>query len=249
MPESLPPIAILAGGLASRMRPLTETIPKSMLPVAGRPFIAHQLDLLAAQNVRDIVVCCGFLGEQIENFVGNGSRFGCHVRYSFDGPELKGTGGAIKQALPLLGEVFFVMYGDSYLPTSFARPYEQFLNSGKSALMTVYRNQGRWDTSNVEFVENGIVNYDKKNRTPQMNYIDYGLGVFRKELFDSCEFQEVFDLADVYRVALLRGELAGFEVERRFYEIGTMNGLRETDALLSAANLHKNREVTNGSSR
>lgn len=235
MPEMLPPIAILAGGLATRMRPLTEATPKSMLPVAGRPFIAHQLELLAAQEVRNVVICCGFLGEQIESFVGDGSRFGCKVRYSFDGPVLKGTGGAIKQAIPLLGDLFFVMYGDSYLPIAFKHPYDLFVGSGRSALMTVFRNEGRWDTSNVHFEDNKIVSYDKRNRTPQMCYIDYGLGLFRKELFDHREPRQAFDLGDVYCDALKLGELAGCEVENRFYEIGTMDGLQETSALLTNA--------------
>ena len=248
MPDSLPRIAILAGGLATRMRPLTESVPKSMLPVAGRPFIAHQLELLVEQDVRDIVICCGFLGNQIETFVGDGSLFGCRVCYSFDGPELKGTGGAIKQAIPFLGDFFFVMYGDSYLPIGFREPCEQFLKSGKSALMTVYRNEGRWDTSNVEFEANRIVRYDKRDRTPQMAYIDYGLGLFRKELFDRWPLQQAFDLADIYRDALARGELAGFEVESRFYEIGTVEGLQETEALLSAANQNKDFKVTDRSS-
>src|SRR5580698_9728890 len=127
MRSALPSLALLAGGLAKRMRPLTESVPKSLLEVDGEPFLAHQLRLLAEQGVKDIVVCCGHLGEQIESFAGDGSRFGCRVRYSYDGDALLGTGGALRRALPLLGESFFVMYGDSYLLADPARAWKAFL--------------------------------------------------------------------------------------------------------------------------
>lgn len=227
----MPRLALLAGGLATRLRPITTTVPKSMVPVAGEPFIAHQLRLLAAQNVREVVLCVGYLGEQVQEFVGDGSEFGCQVEYSFDGDKLKGTGGAIRQALPLLGEHFFIMYGDSYLPTAFAPVYECFLASGLAGLMTVFHNENQWDTSNVEFRDRRIVRYDKRAPTPEMRYIDYGLGIVRAEVFRQWQADEVFDLALLYEGLVKQQQLAGFEVQERFFEIGSHEGLRETDEL------------------
>lgn len=228
----LPSLALLAGGLATRMRPVTETIPKAMIEVAGEPFIAHQLRLIACKGVKQVVICCGFLGEQIVDFVGDGSRFGCSVNYSFDGDTLLGTGGALAKALPLLGDEFLVMYGDSWLDADFAEVYSAFQRSGLPALMTVYRNEGRWDTSNVEFVDGVIRRYDKINRTPEMRHIDYGLGVVEAVVFADQPGGVSFDLAELFARLLARGKLAGHEVFERFYEIGSPAGLVETGARL-----------------
>lgn len=232
MSKQLPAIAILAGGLATRLRPITTTVPKSLVPVAGEPFIAHQLRLLAMQGGRDVVLCCGYLGEQIQDYVGDGSRFNLKVSYSFDGDKLKGTGGAIRQALPLLGPEFMVMYGDSYLPTDFVAVYESFKESGQPALMTLFRNENLWDKSNVVFRDGKIVRYDKRNQIPEMHHIDYGLGALRPETFENSSQEDVFDLASLYEQLVERGELAGYEVKERFYEIGSHEGLHETGSLL-----------------
>ena len=232
MNNRMPPLALLAGGLSTRLRPITATIPKSMVLVAGQPFIAHQMQLLAGQGVREVVICSGFLGDQIETYVGDGTQFGCSVRYSYDGSPLKGTGGAIKKALPLLGEHFFIMYGDSYLPIEFGPVYEAFLSERTGGLMTVFRNENQWDTSNVEFKDHRIRNYDKVKLTPQMQYIDYGLGILKANIFERWKEDEVFDLSTVYGSLVETGELSGYEVMQRFYEIGTPNGLSETDAML-----------------
>src|SRR5512144_908368 len=143
------PVAILAGGLATRLRPITEKIPKSLVPVAGRPFLAHQLELLRSRGIIRIVLCVGHLGEMVEREFGDGSAHGVRLEYSFDGPVLLGTGGALKRARPKLGQQFFVLYGDSYLPVAFSPIAECFERSGKPGLMTVYRNEGQYDTSNV----------------------------------------------------------------------------------------------------
>lgn len=235
MHEPLPPLALLAGGLSTRLRPLTETVPKSMVPVAGEPFIAHQMRWLASQGVGRVVICCGFLGQQIEDYVGDGSEFGCAVGYSYDGHPLKGTGGAIKKALPLLGNQFFLMYGDSYLPIAFRPVYETFLRLGRIGLMTVFHNEGRWDTSNVEFRDGGIRSYDKVTITPQMKYIDYGLGILTPSAFEPWPDDAIFDLNLVYGYLVKTGQLSGHEVAQRFYEIGTPCGLKETDCMLSHA--------------
>jgi NDP-sugar pyrophosphorylase family protein len=234
--DNMPPLALLAGGMATRLGAVTERVPKSLVEVAGEPFVAHQLRLLAEQGVRDVAMCCGHQGAMIEEFVGDGARFGLRVRYSQDGPVLLGTGGAIGKALPLLGERFWVMYGDSYLTTEFAPVLQAFQESGKKALMTVFRNEDRWDRSNVEFAEGRIVRYAKNAWTDadktsgRMRHIDYGLGIYSAEAFAGWE--GAFDLSELQSELTARGEMAGFEVTERFYEIGSVSGLRETDAFL-----------------
>jgi NDP-sugar pyrophosphorylase family protein len=239
MPEALP-VAILAGGLATRLRPITEKIPKSLVTVAGMPFLAHQIELLRSQGLRHLVLCIGHLGEMIERDFGNGSRFGVKIDYSFDGPTLLGTGGALKKALPFLGQEFFVLYGDSYLPIDFNSVAASFEKSGKQALMTVYENQGKWDASNVWFENGQIKVYDKKNRRPEMRHIDYGLSVFKAAVFDPVPLDSPTDLATIMMHLVARSELAGFEVKERFYEIGSPAGLTELDELLKKSAIARN---------
>lgn len=226
------PVALLAGGLATRLRPLTEKVPKVLLPVAGKPFLAHQLELLKAQGIRRVVLCLGYLGELVEKEFGNGSEFGVQLEYSFDGPTLLGTGGAVRRALPKLGEKFFVLYGDSYLTTPFAPIANFFESSGKRGLMTVYRNEGLYDTSNVVFRQGEIVTYDKKSRLPEMRHIDYGLSMFQGSVFEEWPAAKAFDLAEVMQSLVAKRELAGFEVSERFYEIGSPAGLSELEERL-----------------
>lgn len=221
------PLAILAGGLATRLRPLTETVPKAMLEIDGEPFIAHQLRLLRSRGIERVVICAGYLGETIRDYVGDGSKYGLDVEFSFDGPRLMGTAGAVKRALPTLGDAFFVLYGDSYLPCDYLEVRERFEESDGLALMTVYLNQNRWDTSNVEFDGRRIIAYDKVNRTPRMRHIDYGLGVFRRQAFDAVPSEEPSDLANLYRDLLRTGRLVGCEIAERFYEIGSIGGLSD----------------------
>ena len=232
--DGFPPLALLAGGLATRLGALTAQLPKSLVRVAGEPFIAHQLLLLASEGVRDIVVCCGHLGEQIEKFVGDGSRFGCRVRYSSDGPTLLGTGGAIRRALPLLGPFFWIMYGDSYLTAPLAPVLAAFQTSHQPALMTVFANQNRWDTSNVQFADGRIIRYDKRNAQPCMQHIDYGLGLYSADIFHQWPVQTAFDLTEVQCHLVDQGTMAGYEIADRFYEIGSVSGLEETSAFLAA---------------
>ncbi len=229
---SLPSVAILAGGMATRLGSLTEKIPKSLLPVAGHPFIHHQLTLLARLGVADVVICAGHLGEQIQAYTGDGSAYGLRVRYSLDGPRLLGTGGALKQALPLLSDPTFVIYGDSYLDLPLEPVVQAFARAAKPALMTLYHNEGRYDRSNARFKNGQVLSYDKTNQDPAQRHIDYGLGVLaHRALLD--EPQEAFDLATIYGKLVRAGQLAGYEVSQRFYEIGSAEGLAETDALLS----------------
>jgi len=238
------PVAILAGGLATRLRPITEKIPKSLVPVAGKPFLAHQLELLKSRGVRRVVLCVGYLGEMIQRDFGDGEKFGVKLDYSFDSPrqgeptagggKLLGTGGAIKSALPLLGEDFFVLYGDSYLPVEFAPIAKFFQHSGKLGCMTVYRNEGKFDTSNVVFADGEIKVYDKKAKLPEMRHIDYGLSLFKAAAFNSHPAGQAFDLAEVMGKLVRKKQLAGYEVLERFYEIGSPAGLAELETLLQS---------------
>lgn len=226
------PVAIVAGGFGSRLRPLTKSIPKALIMVAGEPFITHQLRLLYSRGIRRAVLCLGYLGELVASQLGDGARFGLTIQYSFDGPRLLGTGGALKRATSKLANRFFVLYGDSYLPTDYMQVAKAFEESGKPALMTVFRNENRWDRSNVWFNGNEIRRYEKNEHLPQMQHIDYGLGVVQSDVFENWPEDEPFDLADVYWTLIGKKQLAGFEVSERFYEVGSRKGLAELDSLL-----------------
>lgn len=225
-------LVLLAGGKATRLRPVTETIPKSLLEVAGKPFIEHQLELIKRNNITQVVICVSYLGGQVREFVGDGSRYGLKIDYSFDGDTLLGTGGTIKNALELLDDKFFVMYGDSYLTADFKIISDYFLKGDKSGLMTVFKNEGKWDKSNIDFRDGKIINYDKSIENKNMEYIDYGLGILKKRAFEDFKNEKVFDLEAVYKNLLRKKELLGYEVSERFYEIGSFRGLEETQAFL-----------------
>ncbi len=227
-------MAILAGGLATRLRPLTEQVPKALIPVAGEPFIAHQLRLLHSHGFRSVVLCVGYLGEMIEQEIGDGAAFGMQVRYCYDGPKLLKTGGALAQALPLLGKTWFMLYGDSYLRIDYGAVYETYLASGKPALMTVLENHNAWDRSNVLFKDGQIVKYDKHAPLPEMHHIDYGLSVFESAVFAGKEGQ-TFDLSDLQSELAAKGQMAGYLAEHRFFEIGSPSGLRELETYLTAS--------------
>lgn len=221
------PVAILSGGLATRLRPLTEKIPKALIEINGKPFIDHQLRLLAAGGIKKVVVCAWYRGDMIRDAIGDGKKFNLKVEYSFDGDRLLGTGGAVRKALPLLGENFFVLYGDSYLPCDYEAVAAAFRSSGKDALMTVHHNRDQGDRSNVRFSGGRILAYHKEQRTPVMEHIDYGLGVFRAAPWEVYEAGRAFDLAEVYQKLLGVGQLAGYEVPQRFFEIGSLSGIED----------------------
>ena len=227
------PIAILAGGLATRLRPITQSIPKALVDIAGKPFIVRQLEYLRAQGFERVVLCVGHLGEQIERAVGDGSAFGLDVRYSYDGERLLGTGGALQRALPLLGEQFFVAHGDSWMPVDYVAIERAFRVSGKPALMTVLHNADRWDKSNVLYEPGRVVEYNKSAPRPDMHYIDYGIAVLSASIFEEGTRGSVLDIADIYHALSLAGDLAGHEVHERFYEIGSPAGLTETIAFFT----------------
>lgn len=233
---------ILAGGLGTRMNPATLEIPKSLLPVNGRPFIDHQLRWLSAEGVDDVLLCIGHLGRQIEDHVGDGQAWDVRVRYSVESGDLLGTAGCIRQAVEagLTDDGFFVLYGDSYLPIAFA-PVWQAAGQGTQPLMTVYHNNGRFDSSNVVFKDGAIERYEKGRADAAqlgMEHIDYGLSVLTRDIV----LKQVpsqgsaggrADLADVFHRLSRSGRLAGFEVDQRFYEIGSPQGLAELEAYLA----------------
>jgi MurNAc alpha-1-phosphate uridylyltransferase len=223
------PVAILAGGLATRLHPITETTPKALVAVAGKPFIVRQLEYLREQGISNVVLCVGYLGNMIRGVVGDGQQFGIKVRYSEDGPNLLGTGGALNKAIPLLDDQFFVLYGDSFLPVNFSFIQGAYEESGQPALMTVLRNHNQWDKSNVLFVDDQILEYNKHEPRAEMTYIDYGLGVISASVFKQRPVDQPFDLAQIYQDLSFRWQLAGFEVHERFYEIGSHTGLKETE--------------------
>lgn len=228
-----PRLALLAGGVATRLRPITESVPKSLIPVAGEPFLAHQLRCLHAAGLREIVLCVGHLGSQIEEFAGDGSKFGLSIAYSRDGVTPLGTGGALRAALPLLGGRFLAMYGDSWLTQPIESVWRVFCESDKPALMTVFRNENRWGASNVDYRAGAIVRYDKHYPCPAMHHIDYGLEALTAEVIARWK-GPAFDLSDVWSGLAARGLLAGFEAASRFYEIGSFTGLRETEQAIAS---------------
>jgi NDP-sugar pyrophosphorylase family protein len=216
------------------MQPLTATVPKALLDVNGEPFIAHQLRLLKGNGLERVIICAGHLGEMMRDYVGDGVRFGLDVDFSFDGPRPLGTAGALRVALPLLGSAFFVLYGDAYLPCNFRTVAEAFARAGALGLMTVFRNGDRWDASNVEYAAGRIIAYDKNHRTPRMQHLDYGLGVLKACVLDDIPHGVPLDLATVYQSLLARGELAAWEADHRFYEVGSPEGLADTRRYLAS---------------
>ena len=222
------PVVILAGGLATRLYPATLEVPKSLIEINGRPFIHHQLVLLKEKGVSQVILCVGHFGEMIETYVGDGSRFGLEVRYSYDGDVLLGTGGAVKKGTLDLRCAFMIQYGDSYLDIDFEPVVRRFYAEKLPVLMTIYRNRNAFDKSNILMEEGRILKYDKKYRDPVMEYIDYGLIVARNEIFNAYPQDEPFDLSCVLSQSVDDGQVSSYEVEQRFYEVGSVQGIKET---------------------
>jgi N-acetyl-alpha-D-muramate 1-phosphate uridylyltransferase len=228
--RTLPPVCILAGGLGTRLGERVRRLPKALIEVAGEPFLVHQLRLLAACGAGEVIICVGYLGEMIAERIGS-ERFGLRIVYSCDGPGLDGTLGAIRGALPLLGEHFLTLYGDTYLRLDYAAAAAAWRASGLPAMMTVLRNEGRWDTSNVHFADGRVRCYDKRYPRPGMRWIDYGLGGLEPAALDRVP-AGTRDLADLMHSLAAAGLLYGFQASERFYEIGTPAALAQTDAFL-----------------
>jgi MurNAc alpha-1-phosphate uridylyltransferase len=231
------PLAILAGGYATRLGSLTNDIPKCLIEINGRPFIEWQLDLLIKNGYSDFVFCLSYKSDMVQEYLGDGTSRGVKIQYSLDGETQLGTGGAIQNALPALGEAFAVLYGDSYLPINYFTVEKDFLNSVNLAVMTVYENKNQFDSSNVEFVEGNLKNYQKGSSDKKMQHIDYGLTYFRSSAFLPYSDQSAFDLSEVCHDLTKYGQMGGFEVFERFYEIGSVHGIQEFSEYLRKVSL------------
>lgn len=225
-------VAILAGGLATRLRELTKERPKSLVRVLEKPFLEHQLELLKKSAVKDIVLCLGHLGEQIERYFGDGGQYGVSIKYSFEDKPL-GTAGAIKNAEPLLDEVFFTLYGDSFLFMDFSAVMSFFETRNKLALMTVYKNHDRYDRSNTTISGELVKQFSKGEKTKDMVYIEYGANIFRKRVLEMIPRGEFYSLDDLFLNLIEKQELLAYEVKERFYEIGSPQGLEDFKQFLT----------------
>ncbi len=226
-------MVILAGGLATRLGPLAAQCPKSMLLIEGKPFLQHQIEWIRQNHVTDIVLCIGHLGHKIESYFGDGERFGVSIRYSKESDKLLGTGGCLKKALPLLEDAFFVMYGDSYLMLDSGEIEREFLRHPDCGLMVVYRNENRYDQSNLEVRDGWVVEYGMGNH-PQKHYIDEGISVMRADFFEPFKEKEVFGLPLVFEKLIAARKLCAMETRQRFYEIGSREGFEEFQNLIKA---------------
>lgn len=218
------PVAILAGGLAKRLGALSENIPKSLIEIKGKPFIEWQLELLVENNIKKVIYCVSHKSELIVNHFANANHKDIEILFSFDSPLQLGTGGALKNALPLLGQEFMVLYGDSYLPISFGEIENSFKKSNLTSLMTIYKNFYNIDASNVTYRDGIIISYNKNLRSHEMAYIDYGLSIFKSSVFETSP-NNAFDLSELQSSLSANGLLSGFEVYNRFYEIGSIQGI------------------------
>lgn len=221
------PIAILSGGLATRLHPITKNIPKSMIEICGMPFVHWQTKLLVQAGFTKLVYCVSHKAELIERYLGDGSKYGVRIRFSKDEPFQLGTGGAIIKALPHLGNDFMVIYGDSYLPINYSAIEKDFFQSRHLGSMTVYSNQERLDQNNVQFKNGKLIRYEKGSNAPDLSHIDYGLSCFNKQAFSTFPAETPIDLAEIFLKLTLENQLAGREVFDRFYEVGSKQGIQD----------------------
>ena len=218
---------ILAGGLGTRIRSVSGEIPKAMIDLCGHPFLARQLQILKENDVDEVVLCVGYLSEQIEDYFKDGKEFGINLLYSREEDGLFGTGGALKNALSFLKDEFFLIYGDSYLEIDYRPVYDRFLQIDSPVLMTVFKNDNRWVESNVVFDVGSVTVFDKQAQAPAMRYIDYGLSVLSRSVLDEIPDGQPYSLDLLYHRMAGEGRLVGYEVFQRFYEIGSPEGLEE----------------------
>jgi MurNAc alpha-1-phosphate uridylyltransferase len=220
-------VVILAGGLATRLQPVTRKIPKSLVEVAGYPFIHHQLNYLKKQGINEVLICLGHMGEMVQEFVLKQS-YGMSISFSFDGPLQLGTGGALKNALNFLRNKFFILYGDSFLPIDYLKILKESIHNDNFAIMTIMKNNNKFDRSNVRFISKNYIIYNKKSPEADMNYIDYGLSVISKKMIEEFQANNKFDLSDLLHEISKEKKLIGYEIFERFYEIGSHGGLADT---------------------
>lgn len=230
------PLAVLAGGFAVRLGELTKEIPKCLVEINGKPFVNWQIELLSAAGFTDFIFCTSYKSNLVQEYLGDGSKWNVSIRYSLDGTEQLGTGGAIRNALPILGEKFAVIYGDSYLPTNYFEVEDHFLRTSSLAMMTVFENNNLLDNSNVEFSNEKILNYSKNSNNSKMRHIDYGLTYFNSRSFENYRPGSKFDLAELCSNLASMGKLDGHLVHERFYEVGSFSGITDLSDYLGKAN-------------
>lgn len=226
-------VVILAGGLGTRLRPLTDRVPKVLVAVRGKPFLKYQLEWLANHCLTDIVICVGHLGDRLSEFAGDGRAFGVSIKYSSDGSRLLGTGGALKKAETLLDEDFCVLNGDSYLPIDPLEPIRYFREEQHSAMMLIFHNNGSYDRSNVAVKDGMVTLYDRNSTAPEVEYIDYGLRMFRRDTLKLVPQEGPWDLEVLYQKLIKQNQLRAYPVDEPFYEIGKAEGLERFARYLS----------------
>ncbi|NLT28545.1 MAG: NTP transferase domain-containing protein [Dehalococcoidales bacterium] len=219
-------IVVLAGGLATRLGDLAQNRPKSMVNINGKPFLQHQLELFKRQGIFRVLICLGHLGEQIESHFGDGNHFGIDITYSYENKPL-GTAGALKNAGRFLDDIFFTIYGDSYVFLNFSDAWHYFQSNNKLALMTVYKNNNLFDTSNTVIRGDHVLKYNKHEKAADMNYIEYGVNIFRKDIMSGIPEDSFYELGDVFTPLIEEEQLLAYEVKERFYEIGSPKGIEE----------------------
>ncbi|HYB45419.1 MAG TPA: sugar phosphate nucleotidyltransferase [Nitrososphaerales archaeon] len=224
--------AILAGGLGTRLRPLTDLVPKGLIRVNGRPFLELKLEQLKANGIDDVILCVGHLGEMIEEHFGDGSRFGIRIRYSRDGKELLGPVGAVKRAEHLLEGEFFVTYGDNYLRLDYGKMMALLKSSGKLGVLAVYHNRGAYGTSDVEVSEGRVTTF-QKNPTRKLEWINFGIYALRKKALDLVAPGSPCDESEFFNLMIGRRELLSYEATERFYEIGNVESLNEFETFMA----------------
>lgn len=225
---------ILAGGLGTRLRPMTQNVPKAMALVSKKPFLEYEICLLRKSGINDFVLCVGYLGKMVEDYFGDGSRWGVRIRFSYDGPKPMGPAGALRKALPFLGDFFFVTYGDAYLRANYQGVMEALLGSSKLGVMTVYHNRNMYGNSDVVVRGDRIVRYDKKSRGKGMEWVNFGATALKKSALNLIASDKKCSEEEFYGELIRRHELLAFIVQERFYEIGNLESLREFKQFISS---------------
>ncbi len=228
--------AIIAGGRGTRLAPLTNDMPKPMIPVNGKPFLEYELSLLKSNGITDFVICLGYLGNLIQEYFGNGDKFGIRIDYCYDGDKPMDVIGALKRAEPLLHDRFFMTYADCYLRADYAIAMQELEKSKKMAMMLVFKNHNKYGTSDVEVFEGRVINYNKKVQTSNMIYINYGVTVLRRDSLKIVPADTAYGEEEFFGKLIRDGQLIAHVVGERFYEIGTIQSLSEFKDFVSASN-------------
>lgn len=218
----------MAGGLATRLRPLTNDIPKSLILIQGKPFLQYQIELLTRYDIKDIVLCVAYMGKKIEDYFGDGNKFGVKITYSYEKNKLLGTGGALKLVEPYLNENFFLLWGDSYVRLNYKEMHDFHLKNTNDFDVTIaiFYNIRNYDKSNIIYERGRIKKYEK-NSKDEMKYIDAGIMVFNKKILKRIPSGKVFQIEDLFHKLAKEEKLKPFLIKKRYYEIGSLKGLNQ----------------------